>query len=160
MWMEHPWVLFFCAGAPATQMRAGLCAIMQLLNGWSRILTVKKPGCCFVNSTTESSFPVSGSLPLCVQKQLTLVFVFFFLCSIPQNGNVCCSVDLECLHNNWSSKPGTILFVWKTDAIPHFWNEGRCKRWEFYTTDNDQSLHLRKIFGSCLWDLPLYAHSC
>lgn len=36
------------------------------------------------------------------------LFVFFPLSSI-QNGNVCCSVDLECLHNNWSKKAGTIL---------------------------------------------------
>lgn len=82
-------------------------------------------------------------------------------CLSVQNGNVCCSVDLECLNNNWPGQAGLCqgrktagVTTWRKPVHWHFIHQtitkvskgGRC---------------LGVAFGSChsLWEL-IPAHPC
>lgn len=68
-------------------------------------------------------------------------------CLSVQNGNVCCSVDLECLNNNWHSQTG-LCRGRKTDEV-NTWNEVVCIG-VLYNRQLPKSPHEEDV-----WELPL-----
>lgn len=77
-------------------------------------------------------------------------------CLSVQNGNVCCSVDLECLTNNWRSQTGLCRGS-KTEEA-NTWNEV-VVRWRFI----QQTITKVSAWGRCLgvaFGTFHYAHPC
>lgn len=84
---------------------------------------------------------------LCFSLVHWIIWALIFVCLFVQNGNVCCSVDLECLHNNWSNTV-ELFYVRKTDTV-NIWNE---VVWVgvLYNRQLPKSPHEEDV-----WELPL-----
>lgn len=90
---------------------------------------------------TSASYDPLCSLLLVLQQWLTPA------CLSVQNGNVCCSVDLECLNNNWCTWTGP---CWgrNTDEV-NICNEAVCVG-VLYNRQLPKSPHEEDV-----WELPL-----